>query len=71
MASGCGFVLSSFYSINRFLNLKLSEANTFLNNFKHYSSWINILNDMNENLWTKSISKGKWSVSEIIAHIIN
>ena len=26
---------------------------------------------MNENLWTKPTTKGKWSVSEIIAHIIN
>jgi len=31
----------------------------------------NSLYDMNENLWTKPITKGKWSVSKIIAHITN
>ncbi|RPJ94399.1 DinB family protein [Rummeliibacillus sp. TYF005] len=44
---------------------------TIINEFSNYSSWLNTLEDMEETLWSKPIAKGKWSVSEIIAHIIN
>ena len=45
--------------------IKMNE----ISNLSNYSSWLKTLVDLDETLWSKPISKGKWSVSEIIAHI--
>ncbi|MBW7453891.1 DinB family protein [Paenibacillus sepulcri] len=39
--------------------------------FKAFTSWIAGLNKLDDDLWTKPISEGKWSVSEIVSHILN
>ncbi|MGO4548190.1 DinB family protein [Paenibacillus sp. 2TAB23] len=39
--------------------------------FKHFTAWVLTLNELDSSLWTKPIAKGKWSISEIIAHIMN
>ena len=49
----------------------MNEEANIIADFSKYSSWLNTLVDMNETLWSKPIAKGKWSISEIIAHIIN
>ncbi|WP_042142734.1 DinB family protein [Paucisalibacillus sp. EB02] len=49
----------------------MSEETNIISDFGKYSSWLNTIEDMSEALWTKPIAKGKWSVSEIISHIIN
>ncbi|WP_066074738.1 DinB family protein [Neobacillus soli] len=49
----------------------MSEENSIICNFKQYTSWLSTLEDMEEDLWSKPIAESKWSVSEIIAHIIN
>ena len=45
--------------------------NKIINDFKEYSIWITTLKDMKEELWTAPISGGKWTVGEIISHIMN
>jgi len=45
--------------------------NKIINDFKEYSIWITTLKDMKEELWTAPISEGKWTVGEIISHIMN
>jgi len=49
----------------------LSEVKNIISNFSHYSSWLSTLEEINETLWSKPIAESKWSVSEIIAHIMN
>ncbi|MEH6942585.1 DinB family protein [Bacillus sp. JJ722] len=49
----------------------MGEENNIISTFKQYSSWLSTLKDMDGTLWSKPIAEGKWSVSEIIAHIIN
>ncbi|MCU7667721.1 DinB family protein [Bacillus thuringiensis] len=49
----------------------MSEESYIINNFKQYASWLSRLEDMDKELWSKPINKGKWSVSEIIAHLMN
>lgn len=49
----------------------MSEVKNIISNFSHYSSWLSTLEEINETLWSKPIAEGKWSVSEIIAHIMN
>ncbi|PEV02462.1 hypothetical protein CN417_27980 [Bacillus thuringiensis] len=49
----------------------MSEVINIINNFRHYSSWLSTLEGIDETLWSKPIAEGKWSVNEIIAHIIN
>ncbi|MCJ8007068.1 DinB family protein [Lederbergia wuyishanensis] len=39
--------------------------------YGQFSSWLNTLEGMEETLWLKPITEGKWSISEIIAHIMN
>lgn len=51
--------------------LKIIKEANIINDFSKYSSWLNSLEDIDETLWYQSIAKGKWSVSEIISHIIN
>ncbi|NHM34088.1 DinB family protein [Neobacillus terrae] len=48
----------------------MSEASYIISNFKQYSPWLKTLVDLENALWSKSIAKGKWSVSEIIAHLM-
>ncbi|PFJ33119.1 DinB family protein [Bacillus thuringiensis] len=49
----------------------MSEENFIISNFKNYASWLSILEDMDNELWSTPINKGKWSVSEIIVHLMN
>ncbi|MGH1328957.1 DinB family protein [Bacillus pretiosus] len=49
----------------------MSEVKNIISNFSHYSSWLSTLEEINETLWSKPIAESKWSVSEIIAHIMN
>lgn len=49
----------------------MSEVKSIISNFCHYSYWLSTLEEINETLWSKPIAEGKWSVSEIIAHIMN
>lgn len=49
----------------------MSEESYIISNFKQYSSWLSTLEDIDKELWSKPINKGKWSVSEIIAHLMN
>lgn len=49
----------------------MREETNIISGFSKYSSWLNTLEDLDETLWSKPMAKGKWSVSEVIAHIIN
>jgi uncharacterized damage-inducible protein DinB len=40
-------------------------------NFKEFNSWVVTLNKLDADLWTKPIAEGKWSISEIVSHIMN
>ncbi|MEK8130521.1 DinB family protein [Paenibacillus filicis] len=40
-------------------------------NFKEFSTWVATLHELDRELWTRPLSKGKWSTSEIISHIMN
>ena len=45
--------------------------NKIINDFNEYSIWINTLKGMKEELWMAPISEGKWTIGEIISHIMN
>ncbi|QWG33962.1 DinB family protein [Bacillus mycoides] len=45
--------------------------NKIINDFNEYSIWINALKCMREELWMTPISEGKWTVGEIVSHIMN
>jgi uncharacterized damage-inducible protein DinB len=45
--------------------------NKIINDFNEYSIWLNTLKGMKEELWVAPISEGKWTISEIISHIMN
>ncbi|TKI34888.1 DinB family protein, partial [Bacillus mycoides] len=45
--------------------------NKIINDFKDYSIWITTLKGMKEELWTAPISEGKWTIGEIVSHIMN
>ena len=49
----------------------MSEEKNIIRHFNYYLSWLNTLEEIDETLWFKPIAEGKWSVSEIIAHIMN
>lgn len=49
----------------------MSKDRRIISDFSQYSSWLNTLDGIGEALWSKPIEKGKWSISEIIAHIMN
>ncbi|MGG2015726.1 DinB family protein [Bacillus sp. S10(2024)] len=49
----------------------MSEVKNIISHFNHYSLWLTTLKEIDETLWFKPIADGKWSVSEIIAHIMN
>ena len=40
-----------------------------ISKLSNYSTWLNTLVDLDETIWFNPIAKGKWSISEIIAHI--
>ncbi|RLQ96336.1 DinB family protein [Falsibacillus albus] len=39
--------------------------------FQNFTSWVINLNKVEKELWSVPISEGKWTTSEIIAHIMN
>ncbi|MDA1633558.1 DinB family protein [Bacillus cereus] len=45
--------------------------NKIINDFNEYSIWIHTLKCMKEELWVAPISEGKWTVGEIVSHIMN
>ncbi|RKF52579.1 hypothetical protein BCY92_06035 [Bacillus wiedmannii] len=45
--------------------------NKIINDFNEYSIWLNTLKGMKEELWVAPILEGKWTISEIISHIMN
>ncbi|MBE7123861.1 DinB family protein [Bacillus cereus] len=45
--------------------------NKIINDFKDYAIWITTLKEMKEEWWTVPISEGKWTVGEIVSHIMN
>ncbi|WP_409294172.1 DinB family protein [Peribacillus sp. SCS-26] len=49
----------------------MEKENEILSYFSTYSSWLDSLRDIDEALWSGPIAEGKWSISEIIAHIKN
>ncbi|MBU9723291.1 MULTISPECIES: DinB family protein [Bacillaceae] len=49
----------------------MSEERNIIHSFGEFSTWLSTLEDLDETLWSKPISEGKWSVSEIVAHIMN
>jgi len=49
----------------------MTEETKIIDDFSEFTSWLNTLEDLDETLWTKPIAEGKWSVSEIIAHLMN
>lgn len=50
--------------------LNMIKETKIINDFSKYSTWLNSLEDIDETLCSKPITKNKWSVSEIISHII-
>lgn len=47
------------------------NRNNDILSFKEFNSWVVTLNKLEPDYWTKPISHGKWSISEIISHIMN
>lgn len=47
------------------------EENKIIHDFNEYSIWLNTLKGMKEELWVASISEGKWTIGEIVSHIMN
>ncbi|MBE7098691.1 DinB family protein [Bacillus cereus] len=45
--------------------------NKIINDFNEYSIWLNTLKGMKEELWVAPIAEGKWTISQIISHIMN
>ena len=49
----------------------MSNERNLITDFSIYTTWLSTLEEISEQLWSKPISNGKWSVGEIIAHITN
>ena len=49
----------------------MMEENKIIHDFNEYSIWLNTLKGMKEELWVASISEGKWTIGEIVSHIMN
>ncbi|WP_233711122.1 DinB family protein [Lederbergia citrisecunda] len=47
------------------------EQYEIINDFNQFSSWLSTLENIDETLWTEPIATDKWSISEIISHILN
>ncbi|PEJ42731.1 DinB family protein [Bacillus wiedmannii] len=45
--------------------------NKIIHDFNEYSIWLNTLKGMKEELWMNPISEGKWTIGEIVSHIMN
>ncbi|PEI83953.1 DinB family protein [Bacillus toyonensis] len=45
--------------------------NKIIHDFNEYSIWLNTLKGMKEELWVAPISEGKWTIGEIVSHIMN
>ncbi|HGH7175768.1 TPA: DinB family protein [Bacillus wiedmannii] len=45
--------------------------NKIINDFNEYSIWIHTLKGMKEELWVAPILEGKWTIGEIVSHIMN
>ncbi|UJF33983.1 DinB family protein [Paenibacillus hexagrammi] len=39
--------------------------------FGAYSSWVASLETLDERLWLTPVSEGKWSVGQIVSHLLN
>lgn len=51
--------------------MKMCKDRNTISEFGQYSSWLNTLKGIDEELWSKPIAKGKWAIREVIAHIMN
>jgi uncharacterized damage-inducible protein DinB len=49
----------------------VSEERRIISTFNEYSTWVSSFEDMDESLWSLPISENKWSVSEIVSHLMN
>jgi uncharacterized damage-inducible protein DinB len=47
------------------------ECIKIVNKFGEYRNWITVLKNIDTNTWFTPISKGKWSISEVVSHIYN
>lgn len=48
----------------------MSRKENLINNLKHYADWLEILEEIEDEKWITPIAEGKWSVSEIVSHIM-
>ena len=51
--------------------IHLNRKNDIINQFHQLPSWMNSIKGMDEQLWGSPLSDGKWSTSEVLAHILN
>lgn len=49
----------------------MSEESHIISRFSEFTTWISSLENLDEKQWMTPISESKWSVSEIIAHLMN
>ncbi|MFF2447847.1 DinB family protein [Neobacillus sp. NPDC058068] len=47
------------------------ESKMIIGLFNDYATWVETLKDLDGKVWGAPISEGKWSISEIISHIMN
>ncbi|MRN53162.1 DinB family protein [Paenibacillus monticola] len=40
-------------------------------NFQAFIPWVSTLKQLDTEVWTKPMSEGKWSISEMVSHIMN
>jgi uncharacterized damage-inducible protein DinB len=48
----------------------MMDRKVVINEFSSFSTWVSSLREIDESLWKTPISVGKWSISEIAAHIL-
>ncbi|TQS74164.1 DinB family protein [Ornithinibacillus gellani] len=48
----------------------MNENREIIHRFEQYVCWLISLKDMDERLWHAPIAKGKWTVNEVICHIM-
>ncbi|ULO09558.1 hypothetical protein H1230_12750 [Paenibacillus sp. 19GGS1-52] len=39
-------------------------------NFQAFIPWVGTLNQLDAEVWTKPMSEGKWSISEMVSHLM-
>lgn len=49
----------------------MTNTHDMILRYKAFSSWVAALNEIDQSLWTQPVEQGKWSVSEIISHLMN